>query len=123
MATMVRSRDLLLAAVFVSAPLAAQEEGQDWNSYLWDRLEGGEDLIELRYQRDEHGLLEVASCKHGAVPFHTMFPDDRLPRGDVALNWLCGTLLLLGDGASVLASTDAERHLRRAGLEPDPVAL
>ena len=123
MATMVRSRDLLLAAVFATAPLAAQEEGEDWNRYLLDRMESGEDLIELRYQRDEHGLLEVASCKHGAIPFHPMFPADRLPRGDVALNWLCGTLLLLGDGASVLASTDAERHLRRAGIDTDPVAL
>lgn len=115
----------MIAALFACLALAAQEpDGEQWNSMLRSRMERGEDLIELRYRRDEHGVLEVASCEHGAVPFHVMFSADRLPRADTALVWGLGALFLVGDGeAGVLGAVDGERHLRRIGVDMTTVGL
>ena len=116
-------RTLLPIAVVVPWLAAQQPSNEEWDQILRQRFERGEDLIELRYRRDAHGLLEVSSCEHGAIPFHPMFPATLLPF-DAQPSTLLALLLFGCQGQrGVLACTDSERHLRRAGIEVAPVAL
>jgi hypothetical protein len=118
-------RPFLLAWVVASTSLTAQDpEGVEWNTLLRQRIGAGEDLIELRYRRDDHGLLEVASCELGALPFQPMFPDVLLPRPRLDPRTILAALLLSVHGRhGVLGCTDAERHLRRAGIDQGPMSL
>ncbi|HEU4419994.1 MAG TPA: hypothetical protein VFT55_13760, partial [Planctomycetota bacterium] len=116
-----------LAPVFLTTLLAAQMPDVEWNAFLRQRFEADEDLIELRFRRDDHGLLEVRSCEGGWLPFQPMLPIDapfRLFRSTTNVGRAAGLLILLAHGPQgLLGNTDAERHLRRAGIEPVPVAL
>jgi hypothetical protein len=100
------------------------DEPSEWNAKLAFRREAGRDLVELRYRRDEHGLVEVGACEHGTMPFQPLFPRGALPRVAASWNTTNAALLLLtpADG-SLLDDVDAERHLRRAGIEVAPVEL
>ena len=110
-----------LVPLFLSTLLAAQD---NWNALLQRRREAGEDLIELRYRRDDHGLLEVRSCEGGAIPFQPMLPIDAAFKPATNAARASALLLLLAHGPQgLLGNTDAERHLRRAGIEPGAVAL
>ncbi|HEX6812664.1 MAG TPA: hypothetical protein VF384_13640 [Planctomycetota bacterium] len=111
----------LLAMLATTSCLAAQDMA--WDALLRQRIRDEQDLIELRYRRDEHGLLEVASCEFGAIPFQPLFPG-AYPMRSVTGSLLTGTQILFGHGSSgILGCTDSERHLRRAGIEPSAVAL
>jgi len=113
-----------LALVFLSTLLAAQIPDADWNALLQQRREAGEDLIELRFRRDDHGVLEVRSCEGGAIPFRPMLPIDAPFSQSTYASRASALLLLFAHGPQgLLGNTDAERHLRRAGIEPGAVAL
>lgn len=111
-----------LAPAFLTTLLAAQDA--NWNALLQQRREAGEDLIELRFQRDDHGVLQVRSCEGGAIPFQPMLPIDAPFRSATNAARASALLMLLAHGPQgLLGNTDAERHLRRAGIEPGAVAL
>lgn len=112
-----------VSASFLVQGVAQQPTYQEWAELLQERMAAGRDLIELRYRRDAHGLFEVAGAEHGATPFHPLFAADRLPQGTTMPNWWLTAFALLADGDAVLGATDAERHLRRIGVEPAAVAV
>src|SRR5262245_44445139 len=111
-----------LVPLFLSTLLAAQIPDADWNALLQQRRKAGEDLIELRFRRDDHGLLEVKSCEGGEIPFQPMLPIDAAFKPATNLARASAALMLLAHGPQgLLGNTDAERHLRRAGIEPSVV--
>jgi hypothetical protein len=111
----------MLAMLMTVVSTAAQELA--WNALLHQRMAEGKDLIELRWRRDEHGLLEVASSEGGARPFEPAFPPHVLRVGPYARTGLPLMLLFTQGEGGLLGVTDSERHLRRAGFEVAPVPL
>lgn len=118
-------RSFVLGVALLGAPLLAQQaEEADWNAAVRARMDRGEDLLDLRYRRDAHGALEVGLPDPGADTFIPVMRSGFLPHDDKALEAGLAVLFLLGDGdAGLLGATDGERHLRRIGFDPTPVAL
>src|SRR5262245_3042543 len=110
----------LLAALALAPLLRAQDppvdEPDEWDAKLAFRRDAGRDLVALRHRRGGHGLAEVGAREHGPIA--------ALPRAGARWNTVGAALLLLAPvDAGVLDAVATGHHLRRAGIDPDPIAL
>lgn len=118
------TRFVILGATVLGSCFAQERPSYtEWANLLQARMQASEDLIALRYRRDAHGAFEVCSADPTVTKFLPLFPAGRLPHAAHALGSLLLSFALFGNGDGVLGSTDAERHLRRIGVDTSVVGL